>query len=293
MTTNDNLRGAGLMALSMAAYVLNDTCVKAVGGTVPVYQVIFLRGIVTVVLMALAARWFGVLRFDLSRRDWVIVLWRSLADTGATFLFISALMQMPLANVTAIMQALPLTVALAAALFLREPLGWRRMVAIGLGFAGVMLIVRPGPDGFSAWSLMALGAVACVTLRDVISRRLSPDTPSLTASLVNAAMIMVASGAAALVAGEWVPMTAASGGLIMAASVFIIVGYVSSVAVMRVGEIGFISPFRYTGLVWALILGVLVFGQFPDPLTLLGAAIVVATGVFTLWREQRLRRAEG
>lgn len=286
---SENLRGAGLMAISMAAFTFNDTTIKSLGDSMPLAQTIFLRGLVSVILMALVAWRLGALRLNFPQRDWGRILLRSLADLGATFLFLGALFHMPLANLTAILQALPLTVALGAALVYGEPLGWRRLAAISIGFIGVLLIVRPGPDGFNIYALWGLGAVLFVTVRDLAARRLGPATPSITVALVGSALITLAAGAIALREG-WAPVDAVSGGKISLAAVFVLVGYLSSVAVMRVGEIGFVAPFRYTGLIWALLLGWLVFGDWPDEVTLLGAGIVVAMGLFTLYRERVLAR---
>lgn len=286
---SDNLRGAGLMVISMAAFTFNDTSIKALGPEVSLAQAIFLRGVLSTALIYLAGRAMGTVRLRLPRRDWVLIVVRSLADLGATFLFLSALMQMPIANLHAIMQALPLTVALAAALVFSEPLGWRRLIAIAIGFFGVMLIIRPGTEGFNVYSLYGVGAVGFVTVRDLAARRLSPETPSITAALVGAAVIMAASGVVTLMQG-WSPVAPRDLGLLTLAGFFIFAGYLASVMTMRVGEIGFIAPFRYTGLIWALIMGWLVFGDWPRPVTLIGAALVVATGLFTLYREQRLAR---
>lgn len=285
----DNLRGALLMSFSTAGYALNDTAMKAVGDTVPLAQLLCLRAAVTTALMLLVVRWIGRIRLDLPRREWGLILLRSLADLGATFFFVTALFHMPIANVTAILQALPLTVALAAALFLAEPLGWRRFTAILIGFCGVMLIVRPGASGFDAWSLWALGAVGFITLRDLAARLLAPTTPSSTVAFSASAVLLIASGAMSLFT-PWAAVGSGTAGLIGLAGTFLVVGYLASVSTMRVGEIGFVAPFRYTGLVWALILGLVVFGDWPDYLTLTGAGIVVATGLFTLYRERELAR---
>lgn len=200
--------------------------------------------------------------------------------------FLTALFHSPIANVTAILQSLPLTVALAAALFLGEPLGWRRIIAILIGLAGVLLIVRPGGDGFNAWSVYALIAVVFVTIRDLTVRKMSADVPSMTVAFVTAAAITVAGGLASLQT-EWVAVSLLSGGLLLTASLFILIGYIASVMTMRQGEIGFIAPFRYTGILWALLLGWMVFGEWPDDLTLIEAAIVVLMGMFTLYRERQ------
>jgi S-adenosylmethionine uptake transporter len=191
--------------------------------------------------------------------------------------------------VTAILQALPLTVAVAAALVFREPLGWRRMSAILIGFMGMLLIVRPGSDGFSLWSAYALMAVLCVTVRDLATRRLSRDVPSMTVTLASSVAVTLCFGAASTVT-EWGPITLPLAALIGGASVIIMAAYFFSVRAMRVGDIGFIAPFRYTGLIWALVLGWVVFEDWPSNLTLIGALIVVAMGLFTLYREQQLSK---
>ncbi len=286
-TRAGNVKGSGLMILSALAYTLNDTAIKLIGEAMTLGQMLFLRGIVMTLMMLAATRWIGRIRLDLPARDWGLILLRSFADLAATFFFITALLNMPIANITAILQALPLTVALAAALFLGEPLGWRRLAAILTGFAGVMLIVRPGTEGFDIWSLWALGAVGFITLRDLATRPLSAATPTATVAFAGTVVVMLGGGVA-LLFEPWVALDARGLGLIGLTALFMTVAFLTSVATMRFGEIGVVSQFRYTGLVWALLLGLLVFGEWPDELTLLGAGIVVATGLFTLYRERRL-----
>ncbi|MEO0670382.1 MAG: DMT family transporter [Pseudomonadota bacterium] len=284
-----NTFGALLMMASMACFTFNDVLIKLTGGAVPLGQLLFLRGALSVVLILIFARWLGRIDLRLSGADWGRVAVRSAAEVGAAYFFISALLNMPIANVTAILQALPLTVAVAAALVFGEPLGWRRMVAIGVGFVGVVLIVRPGAEGFSVWSLYALGAVASVTVRDLATRRLSAAAPTMSVTLM-AAVTMTSFFGLFSVGETWTALDLRLTTLIVGAAFLIIGAYWFSVQVMRQGDIGFIAPFRYTGLVFALILGLLVFGDWPDVLTLLGAGIVVATGLFTLWRERQLSR---
>ena len=284
-----NTLGALLMMAAMAAFTLNDTLLKLTDGAVPLAQLLFLRGIASTVLIYVLARSLGALRFQVARRDWWLIAVRSAAEVGAAFSFVTALLNMPLANVTAILQALPLTVAVAAALVFREPLGWRRMSAILIGFMGMLLIVRPGSDGFSLWSAYALMAVLCVTVRDLATRRLSRDVPSMTVTLASSVAVTLCFGGASTVT-EWAPITLPLAALIGGASVIIMAAYFFSVRAMRVGDIGFIAPFRYTGLIWALVLGWVVFEDWPSNLTLIGALIVVAMGLFTLYREQQLSK---
>ncbi|MDK3072131.1 DMT family transporter [Sedimentitalea sp. JM2-8] len=284
-----NTRGALLMMASMAAFTLNDACIKATDKALPLFQLLTIRGVISTFLIFVLARHLGALRFDLSRRDWALVALRSVSEIGAAYFFLTALLNMPLANVTAILQVLPLTVTLGAALFFRDPLGWRRMVAILVGFGGMLLIVRPGPDGFSIDSLYALAAVGCVTARDLATRRMSAEAPSMTVTLCASFSVLLFS-AVASTGVDWQPVDGRLALLLAGSSFFILGGYLFSVMVMRVGDVSFVAPFRYTGLLWALILGYFVFGDWPSQLTLIGAAIVVATGVFTLYRERRLAR---
>ncbi len=284
---SDNLRGALMMMAAMAAFTLNDSLMKLLSGELPLFQAMFLRGLgTTVFFLALAWR-MGALRLPDDPRDLWLVLLRTAGEVGAAFFFLTALFNMPLANATAILQSLPLAVTVAGALFLGERVGVRRFSAVAVGLVGVLLIVRPGAEGFTVYSLYALAAVLCVTLRDIATRKLSPGVPSVTVALAASLGVTVLSAAGAGVAGGWVAPPASAVLWLGGATVFLIGGYLLSVLTMRRGEVSFVAPFRYTGLLWALLLGWLVFGDWPDSLTLLGAAIVVATGSFTLWRSGR------
>lgn len=275
------------MMASMACFVVNDTFIKLTAGAIPLFQLLFLRGTLTTAMILSLGDRLGPVHFRLSRRDWTLVLMRSGAEVLTAYFFITALFNMPLANVTAILQVLPLSVTLASALILREAVGWQRMAAIAVGFIGVLLIVRPGAEGFNVWSIYALIGMCCVTARDLVTRQLSPAVPSMTVTLVTAASVMIAAGIASL-GVPWVAITTAQGLWIVGSSVFILGGYFLSVQVMRVADVSVTAPFRYSALVWAMILGWFVFGEWPDHLTVLGATIVVATGLFTLYRERRL-----
>jgi drug/metabolite transporter (DMT)-like permease len=285
----DNQKGAVLMMGSMAAFTFNDTLVKALGDALPLSQILVLRGAMAALLIYALARYQGSLRLRLQRRDWGLVALRCLAEAGATYLFLTALMLMPIANITAVLQMLPLTVTLGAALLFQEPVGWRRMLAILAGFCGMLLIVRPGPSGFDAASIYALGAVACVTLRDLATRKMSRDVPSMTVTLL-ASLSVLGFGLGYSFFQDWGSVSVGQFGMLAGAAGFILFGYLFSVMTMRIGDVAVVSPFRYTGLLWALILGWLVFGDWPDQLTLLGGALVVGAGLFTLYRERQQAR---
>ncbi|MBE2277818.1 MAG: DMT family transporter [Rhodobacteraceae bacterium] len=287
MALSDNARGIMLMNIAMATFTLNDTAMKAAMATVPLYQAIALRGVLTTLALVLIALRLGVPALRVPRGDAKYVTLRTLAEVGATLTFLAALVHMQLANLSAIMQALPLAVTLAAALFLREPLGWRRMLAIGIGFAGVLIIIRPGAEGFDRWSLLGVASVGLVVLRDLSTRKMSRVVSSATVAVLASGSV-AALGLAGLAVEGWQPLSPAAAAQIAFAAICLVAGYLSSVATMRVGDIGVVAPFRYTALLWAILLGWLAFGQLPDRWTLTGAALVVGSGIFTLLRERRL-----
>lgn len=289
MPRSENLLAALTMMASMAFYVLNDTAMKLMAGDIPLFQLLMLRGAITSALVGVIAWNMGAFAARPSGRDWRLISLRTIAEIGATICFLTALFNMPIANVTAIVQVLPLTVTLGAALIFGERVGWRRLSAIAVGFVGVMLIVRPWSDAFTIWSVYALLAVLCITVRDLSTRRLSSATPSMFVTFVTSVSIMTVFGLVQL--GEpFTPMAGGEFALVSFAAVCIIGAYLFSIMVVRIGEISFSAPFRFTSLLWALMLGWVVFGDWPDPIVLLGAAIVIASGLFMLYREARSAR---
>ncbi|QDY70181.1 DMT family transporter [Qingshengfaniella alkalisoli] len=291
VSASDNMRAAGLMTLAMACFTLNDTCMKAVSDEIPIGQALFIRGGMSGVVIGIWAYATGALRLHMGTRNSVLVGLRTLGEVLAAYFFISALFNMPLANATAILQALPLVVTLAGALFMGEPLGWRRIAAILVGFVGVMLIVRPGPEGFNIYALFALAAVLSVTLRDLVTRGLTEDVPSLSVAFYASVGVMVL-GLVLSPLDPWQSMSVKAMLQITGSSLLIIGGYILSIEVMRIGEIGFVAPFRYTGMLWALAMGFIVFGEWPAFPTMLGASIVVATGIYTFYRERKVSRLQ-
>lgn len=288
---SENMRGALVMVLAMAAFTINDSLVKATGGALPLSQLLVVRGVITAGLLTLFAMRMGGLRLQLARSDMLLVLVRTLSEIAAAYFFLTALLHMDFANVTAILQVLPLTVTLGGALLFRESVGWKRLGAICAGFIGIMMIVQPGGDGFSLYSLYALAAVVAVTLRDLATRRVSSAVPSITVTLAAAYGVVLFAGVESLVSGvPWVALDARLWGLVVGAAVVLIFAYWLSVQAMRVGEVSFVSPFRYTAILFALFIGWLFFDEWPNSLALFGAVIVVASGLFTLWREQALRQ---
>ena len=273
------------MSVNMLAFVVNDAFMKFLFIDISIYQAIFLRGVITIPMLALMAVYRNQITFSVNKSDWKYIWLRVAGEVGAAVFFLSALAQIPLANVTAILQAVPLTVTMAAALFLRETVGWRRWLATIIGFLGVTIIVRPGVDGFSVYSLYAIAAVFCVTIRDIATRKLSKDVPTSLVALITGVAITLY-GAIMLPSVAWIPLTATHWFLLTLAAIAIVFGYVFSVLAMRTGETSFIAPFRYTAMIWAIGLGIILFNDWPDNLTLLGTTIVIATGIYSFHREK-------
>ncbi|WP_149140212.1 DMT family transporter [Gemmobacter caeruleus] len=285
----DTLRAVALMNVAMLAFTINDTCMKLVTQSLPLYQAIVLRGVTSTLTLWLVARAKGVRVLDLAPRDRRIVAMRTLAEVAATVTFLTALTQMPLATLSAIMQSLPLAVTLGAALVFGDRIGWRRTMAILLGFVGVLLIVQPGTAGFDRWSVLGLLSVAAVVVRDLATRGLDPRVPSVAVAVWAGGAVTVL-GLVGMAFTGWAPVGPAEALLILCASAALIVGYLTIVMAMRGGDMATVAPFRYMALLWALLLGWSIFGTWPDRLTWIGAAIVVLAGLFTLLREGRLRR---
>jgi drug/metabolite transporter (DMT)-like permease len=209
---------------------------------------------------------------------------------GCAWFFFLALFNMPLANLIAILQALPLTITLMGAIFLGERVGWRRWSMILLGFAGVLLIVRPGTEGFDRYAVFALISVLFVAVRDLATRRMSASVPSLRVAFWSAFGVTIF-GAIGSLTEDWVMPTAPQALSLVIAAVAILGGYLLVILAVRRGDLAVVTPYRYTGLLWALLLGWLVFGEWPDRLTMAGAALIVATGLYTFYREHQLARA--
>lgn len=285
----DNLRGATLMCFSMVGFTCNDTVMKFVTQDMPLYQAITLRGFVVMLALAVIAGRNGGLTLRLETVDRVPMILRIIGEVGSTVLFLNALTHMAIADLSAVMQSLPLVIMLGAALIYGEQLGWRRLSAVAVGLCGVMIVLRPGSGTFGIWSLVALGAVALVTLRDLATRKFSRDVKTNTIAFY-AAIGVVSMGLVASLFQGWIIPNLSQLLLLLLAGGFLTMGYITAVSAMRIGEISYIAPFRYVSLVVAITAGLVVFGEWPDLWTWLGAVLVVGAGIYTIWREAQLGR---
>lgn len=287
---NANARAAALMTLGMAAFACEDALLKLLSAGLPVGELLLVVGAGG---MLLFGGWLARIEGGLRWRDLLhpLVLLRNFCEAVCAICFVTALSRGDLSIASAILQALPLLMTLGAALFLAEPVGWRRWLSIAAGFVGVLLIVRPGSAAFQPGSVYALIAVLALAVRDLATRRLPPEIGSgmLTAAAFGA---MALAGAVLLVVGGQALVAPDAGQAVMmlACLGFGLGGYIAMVVATRIGEIGAIAPFRYSRLVFAMLLAIAIFGERPDAATLAGAAIIAGAGGYAMWREARLRR---
>jgi drug/metabolite transporter (DMT)-like permease len=212
-------------------------------------------------------------------------------EVGGTVSFIAALQQLPIANVSAVLQAVPLAVTMGAALFLGEGVGWRRWLAIIAGFIGVLIVVRPGLEGFNSYSVLALVCVMFSAFRDLVTRKLPAAIPSLLVSTSTSLAVTLSGAVLIAPLGGWQPVSTENLLLLASAAVLILFGYQFIVLSTREGEMSYIAPFRYTSLLWSILLGYWIFADIPDTAMIVGASIIVASGLYTLYREQTAGKA--
>lgn len=285
----ENLRGIILMVASMAGFAVEDMFIKLAASEVPVGQILMSLGIGGAFFFLLALRIRGERFWGRDLLSAAVNL-RNLGEVIGSVGFVSALALMPISSASAILQATPLAVTLGAALVLGETVGWRRWSAIAIGFMGVLMIVRPGLDGFNAYSIFALIGVAGLAMRDLSTRQVPKSISSLRLAAV-ALIIIIPTGAVLSLFTGTPKMPGTTNALYLLAAVSIgAVSYYAVILATRLGEISVIAPFRYSRLLFAMGVGYFVFAERPDFWTLLGAAIIILSGVYTFMREQRLRR---
>ena len=215
---------------------------------------------------------------------------RVAGEVGGTVSFLAAIVHLPLANTAAIFQALPLAITFGAALIFGEPVGWRRWLAIAAGFVGVLIVVRPGVEGFNQFSLLALTSVVFCAVRDLATKQIPAQIPSLFITLVTTVTITITGAVIVIPLGGWTPPSGRALGLLALAAVLLLIGYQCVIMALRSGDISAVAPFRYSALLWAMLLGYLVFGDVPDAMMVTGASIIVLSGLYAFYREHKRAR---
>lgn len=273
------------MTAAMAALTMNDAITKAVSAEMNFAQVMLVRGLFGIVLIATLALHQRALR-PLRVLMMKAVVLRVGGEIGGTILLLAAIVNLPLAYATAIIQVLPLAVTLGAALTFGEPVGWRRWLAIAAGFTGALIIVRPGGEGFNQFSLFALTSVILCAIRDLSTKKIPASIPSLFVTLLTTVSVTIAGATILVPLGGWTPPSGRALALLAFAAVLLLIGYQCIIMALRTGDISAVAPFRYSALLWAMLLGYVVFGDWPDTMMVTGATIIVLSGLYAFYRER-------
>jgi drug/metabolite transporter (DMT)-like permease len=282
----DNLRGSLLMVAAMAAFALEDMFVKALTRSIPVGQALVLFGLGGMVVFIALARRRGETPFHPAIVTRPILI-RSVCEVGGRLCYTLAIALTPLSSASAILQATPLVVAAGAVVFFGQKVGWRRWAAIAVGFVGVLIILRPGMSGFTPASWFAVLGTLGFAGRDLATRAAPVAMSNVQLGVVGFAMLIVAGAPLLAWTGGAVALDGAEWALLAGAVATGVAAYYALTAAMRVGEIAIVAPFRYTRLVFAMALGALVFAERPDAMTLLGSAVIVGSGLYTVLRARR------
>ena len=276
------------MTLSMGGFAIEDVFLKILSERIPVSQILIYVGSLAVFSLGILSKIkkIPILRYDVySNRLFVI---RAISDMIGAILMVTAISLMPLSTVSSILQTLPLLITFGAVLIFREKVGWRRWSAVFIGFVGVILILKPGLGDFQISSFVALLAVSFLALRDLVTRKINKDIHSITIALYAFILTVVGGIISIPLFGQFVTLTLTQWFVVFAITLFGVFSYLMLVLATRSGDISVISPFRYTRLVFALILAMLILNERPDILTLFGAAIIVSSGYYTIRREKVL-----
>jgi len=276
------------MLLAMLFFIANDSLLKLAAATLPPGQIMAVRGLfATGIALSIVAATGEIRRLRKLASPFAFL--RASLEAVVAFLFISSLSHLPLAILTAIVQSTPLIMTLAMVTFGLERVRWRRWSAIVVGFIGVLVIVRPGPQGLNIYALVAVGVALLVAGRDLATRFVPADVPSAVVALASTASV----GLAGVLAGfgeAWPPLAERELAYVLGAAVLVTLGNLANIVAFRDTDVSVVSPFRYSVILWAILSGFVVFGELPDPTAFLGIALIVASGVYTIHREQLRQR---
>ena len=285
----ENIRGILFMILPMAGFALEDLFIKLLSSRVPESQILVILGFSgTAVLLIIAFLTHApILHRDLLNRPIIV---RTFCELFAALFFTSAIALTPLSSVASILMTTPLMVTMGASIFFGEKIGWRRWTAIIIGFFGVLLILRPGFESFMPASLLAVIATIFLAVRDLATRTMKFEISTTTVSIY-AFLAMGISGFIAMPFFSAMVIPSSIEIVYLISATFVgVIGYYAIVLATRNGDVSVISPFRYSRLVFAMLLSIIILSERPDLLTLSGASIIVISGIYTFIREGRLKQ---
>ncbi|MEL7543365.1 MAG: DMT family transporter [Pseudomonadota bacterium] len=284
----DNLRGMLAMMVAMICLIGSDSLVKLTSERLPLGEILFVRGLFMLALMVPIAFVIHAWRPLRVVRERYFIL-RILGELFAVFFYFLALFQMPLADVNALIQFAPLATMMAVAVFFGEPVGWRRWLAAVIGLVGVIAIIQPGGAGFTPYAFFVFGAVIGVTLRDIATREMDRDVPSFFIALTTGVAVTML-GLALAPFETWLVPNARDLLFLAISGFFLLGGYLLMIVAVRRGELSVVAPFRFTKVIWAILVGYLVWGHVPNALASVGFALVLGAGLYVFFRERALER---
>lgn len=288
-SSNHNLRGIALMVLATGVFVTNDTFMKIATEGLPPLQVLFMRGVSATIWCVPLLFITGAIRNIRFFADpWVVL--RSVVETSSVCLFVICLANMPIADITALGQLAPMMMLLGLALFFREPIGLNRVLLIGAGFIGAVLVAQPGADGVSGFAILGFIQAALTGLRDTLLRKVPAAAPSLIVAFSAIIIVMIGAGGAHLAFETWTVPEPRHYLLLAGSGLFLMIGHIAISAAYRVGEAGVVAPFYYMFAVWAVISGLVVFDTVPNPVAFAGIALILGSGVTVALLDERKRR---
>ncbi|MEE4120001.1 MAG: DMT family transporter [Paracoccaceae bacterium] len=284
-----NLLGSLLMTGAMAGFAVEDAFLKEAARTLPVGEVLMLFGAAGMALFAALCLWRGERPLTPAMLS-PLILVRAVCEVTGRAGHTLALALAGLSLTSVILQATPLVVIAGAALLFGERVGWRRAAAVAVGFAGVLLVLRPGAEGLGAGALFAVLGMLGFAGRDLATRAAPPAMTTAQLGVLGFGALVVAGALLLAVSGGAVWPEARAVGAVAAATLVGVLAYALLTAAMRTGEVSAVTPFRYTRIVFGVGLGTVVFGEQLDGWTLAGAALIVGSGLYSLLRERRLAR---
>ena len=285
----DNRRGILAMSLAMAFFIANDALVKQVSATLPGPQLIFIRGMMATTLVLVMAQAMGHLknwRLMLNKPLWI----RGSVDAAASLAYLTAVFHLPLANATAINLSSPLFITVFAIVFFKEQVALQRGLLILLGFSGVLLVVQPSSEGFNVYAWLAVLGTLFHATRDTLTRAIGLHVPAMLITLSTAVSVALAAGGIALTQ-TWTPVDSISLGLLFGASLFLSLAYYLVIVAMRSGEMSLVAPFRYSGLLFALLIGYVAWDEVPNVLGWAGIFLLAISGLLIL-RSERFKTSK-
>lgn len=289
MAFSANTRGIIATCIAMAGFVTNDTCIKLAASDLPIGQLIAMRGVAALAFIIMLGVATGAIKTMPKLTNKAVGL-RAVGEVGGTLLYYNALTQIPIANANAVLQVIPLAVTAAAALILGEKVGWRRWLIVLIGFAGVMLVIQPGGDSFHPASLWALGAMVFMVLRDLSTRFIDPELPAISINIITTAAVMLV-GFALAAFEPWAMPSARAFVLMGLSAMLLTMAYLAITVAMRTGDVSVSSPFRYSIVIWALLIDLVIFGNRPELSMIIGMSVVIASGIAMIIRERQVQRS--